>query len=222
MKAKKNPLKFQSTFSDGGQGVIKSLEKYIKSHPEDADKVSELLKYLKDECTETTDQGPESIHWLISIINKRDTVAHFRKHEYFAFQINYIGEKKNIISPMFTRNQTILESLEIAYDNLLIFIQDFIALLLIPYLDKKLKAYTFRKEDVIDDAPKWYLQLGDLSPQSILQNTGILSFIKKNCDDKGKRLTPEYCENMYLHYASFYKGNNFIITSKGVKIHNNN
>lgn len=215
----KNPLKYQSTFSDGGHGVVKSLEKYLKSHPEDEKKILELLNYLKDECTETSEQDPESIHWLISIINKRDTVAHFRKHEYFAFQITYIGEEKTIIPPMFTRTQTIFESLEIAYDNLLVFIQDFIALLFMPYLDKKLKAFTFRKEDVTDDAPKWYLQLGDLSPHLIWQNMGNLSLIVKLCEDNDERLTPEYCEKMYLHYSSFYKEKGFVITSKGIENH---
>ena len=190
----------------------------MKINPEDIDNVSELLKYIKDECIDSNKQNPESIHWLISIINKRDTVAHFRKHEYFAFQINYVGDKKTIIPPMFTKNQTILETLEIAYDNLLVFIQDFIALLFIPYLDKKLKAFTFRKEEVTDDAPKWYLQLGDISPRTILEDPRVLSLIRINCADKKKRLSVEYCENMYLHYASFYKEKNSVITSKGIKM----
>ena len=214
----KNPLKFQSTFSDGGKGVIKSLEKYLKHNRDDEEKLSELVRYLRDECIESSKQEPDTIHWLVSIINKRDTVTHFRKHEYFAFQITYIGDKKSIFRPKFTQAQTVLESFEIAYDNLLIFIQDFIVLLFLPYLDKKLKAFTFRKKDVIDYAPKWYLQLGDSLPPSLIwQNMGNLSIVTGLCKNNEGRITPEYCEKMYLHYASFYKEKGVVITSKGIE-----
>ena len=64
----KNPIKYQSTFSDGGKGVIKSLEKYLKHNPTDEEKLSELIRYLKQECLESSEQEPESIHWLTSII----------------------------------------------------------------------------------------------------------------------------------------------------------
>ena len=59
---------------------------------------------------------------------------------------------------------TILESLEIAYDNLLVFIQDFIALLFLPYFNTRLRAFTYKKEDVVEGAPHWHLQLTEFFP----------------------------------------------------------
>jgi hypothetical protein len=218
----KNPLKFQSTFGNGGKAVIKSLEKYIKIHPEQKENIIELLNYLKTECSEVKDDDPNSFNWIINTINSRDTVSHFRKHEYFAFQISYVGEEKIIIPPKLTKNQTMLELLEIVYENLLIFIQDFLALLFIPYLEKPLKAYTYGKEEVVDIAPKWYLQLGDFPPSLIWQNMSNLSIIKKLCEKNKGRLTPDYCEKMYLHYASFYKKKGSVITSKGIEDHERN
>ena len=219
----KNPMQYQSTFNDGGKGVIKSLEKYLIHNGDDEEKLKELINYLKTECIEASEEEPNSINWLVSIINKRDTVIHYRKHEYFAFQITYTGDKKNIFRPNFTKTQTVLESFEISYDNLLIFIQDFIALLFFPYLDKKLKAFTFKKEDVINYAPKWYLQIGDsLPPYMIWQNMGNLSMITGLCKGNKGRMTPEYCEKMYLHYANFYKEKGITITSQGIEDHTSN
>lgn len=216
---KKNPLKYQSTFSNGGKSVIKSVEKFIKSHPEEKENISELLQYLKTECAEVSGDDPSSVNWIINTINSRDTVSHFRKHEYFAFQISYIGDETIIIPPKLTKTQTMLEALEIVYDNLLMFIQDFLALLFIPYLEKPLKAYTFRNEEVNNFAPKWYLQLGELPPHLIWQNIENLQIIKKLCKENTGRLTPDYCEKMYLHYSSFYKEEGVVITSKGIEDH---
>ena len=221
-EGKKNPLKYQSTFSDGGKGVVKSLEKYLKSNPEETGNVTELLNFLKLECAECYDEDPKSINWLIKTINDRDTVTHFRKHEYFAFQISYIGEEKIIIPPKFTKTQSMLEFFEIIYDNLLVFIQDFIALLFIPYLDKRIKAFTYEKEDVTEIAPKWHLQLGELAPYLVWQNMGNLSIIKNLCKSNNDRLTPEYCERMYLHYSSFYNEKGVVITSRGIEDHQRN
>lgn len=218
-EGKKNPLKLQSTFGDGGKAVIKSLKKYLKSHPEEKSYITELLNYLKTECAEVQGDDPKSINWILDTINSRDTVSHYRKHEYFAFQVSYVGEETIIIPPKLTKTQTMLEALEIVYDNLLIFIQDFLALLFIPYLEKPLKAYTYHKEDVIDFAPKWYLQLGDLPPSLVWQNMSNLSMIKKLCKENKGRLTPDYCEKMYMHYAGFYKEKGVVITSKGIKDH---
>ena len=219
----KNPMKYQNTFSDGGKGVIKSLEKYLIHNEDDEEKLKDLINYIKEECIEASKEEPNTINWLVSIINKRDTVIHYRKHEYFAFQINYEGDKKSIFRPKFTKTQTVLESFEISYDNLLVFIQDFTALLFLPYLNKKLKAFTFKKEDVINYAPSWYLQLGDpLPPYMIWQNMGNLLMITGLCKESKDRITPEYCEKMYLHYASFYKKKGITITSKGIEDHTSN
>ena len=95
-------MKFQSTFNEKGMGVMKSIEKYLKHNQEDKKKLIELLSYLKTECAEVSNEESDEINWLVSIINKRDTVAHFQKPEYFAFQINYIGENKTIIRSLFT------------------------------------------------------------------------------------------------------------------------
>ena len=43
--------------------------------------------------------------------------------------------------------------------------------------------------------------------------------IKGFCKKDDERLTPEYCEKMYLHYASFYKDKGYVITSQGVEDH---
>ena len=219
----KNPMKFQSTFSDKGKGVIKSIEKYLRQNSQDKDKLLELLRYLKNECAVMPEEGSDEIHWLTSIINKRDTIAHFQKPEYFAFQIVYLGGKNTITRPQFTKTMSMFESLQIVYDNLLVFVQDFIALLFIPYLDGGLEAYTYKREDVICDAPHWYLQLSKAFPPYLVwQNMGNLSIIKSLCKDNKGRLTPDYVEKMYLHYASFYKQQGVVITSSGVEEHEAN
>lgn len=115
-----------------------------------------------------------------------------------------------------------LELLEITYENMLVFIQDFIALLFIPYLEKPLKAFTFCNDEVIDSAPKWFLQLGDLPPYLIWQNMSNLSMITNLAKGNKGRLTPDYCENMYMHYANFYKKQGIVITSKGIEDHRRN
>ncbi len=218
----KNPIKFQSTFSDGGKGVIKALENFLKHNQEDEDKLLELIRYLKSECFEYSDEEPKAINWLITTINIRDRIAHFRKSENFAFQITYIGIDKTIIRPKLTQNQTVSEFFEIVYDNLLVFIQDFISLLFIPYLDKPLMAFTFKNEDVGSDAPRWYLQLGEVFPPNLVwQNMGNLSIITSLCKNNKGRLTPDYCEKMYLYYAGFYKRKGFVITSRGIEDHTN-
>lgn len=104
-EGKKKPIKYQATFSGSGQGIIKSLEKYLKNNPEDEDKISELLKYLKQECEKPYEEDSKSINWIVKTINDRDTVSHYRKHEYFAFQISYIGEEKIIFPPKHTKKR---------------------------------------------------------------------------------------------------------------------
>lgn len=217
----KNQLGRQDTFHNGGKGVIKELEKYLKRHPDDEDKLSKLIRYLKNECLdEYTDQEPNTKNWLATTIDIRDRITHFRKSENFAFQITYFGSKKTIIRPRLTKNQTILQYFEIVYGNLLVFIQDFIAILFIPYLDKSFKAFTYNKEEVGDDAPHWYLQLGEaFPPYMIWQNMGNLSIITSFCKNNTGRITPDYCEKMYLYYAGFYKKKGIVITSRGIEDH---
>lgn len=216
------PMRNQQTFKKKGQGVIEAIEKYLKHNRDDKSKLTELLNYLKSACSEESSEKPETVNWIISMINRRDTVAHYRKADYFAFQINYMGGLKEVIRPNFTHGQTVKKSFEIAYNNLLTFIQDFIALLFLPYLDERLQAFTYRREDVIEGAPRWYLQVSPaFPPHSIWQNIGNLSKIKSFCekDPNPGRLTSDYVEKMYLYYASFYKEKGTVLTSKGVEVH---
>lgn len=219
---KKNPIKFQSTFSDSGQAVIKSMEKYLRSHPDEKEYIADLFNYLKTECAEPKENDQEKFNWIINTINSRDTVAHFRKHEYFAFQVSHVGGEKFITPPKLTKTQTMLEALDIVYDNLLTFIQDFIALLFIPFLEKPLKAFTFRSDEVIENAPRWFLQLGDLPPYLVWQNMSNLSIITNLTKGNKGRLTPDYCEKMYMHYANFYEKKGVVITSEGIEDHERN
>ena len=201
-KSRKNPLKKQVTFENGGLNVIKNLSKYIENHPEENPFLEKLIGHLSSECPTEKHYGDGSINWLLALINNRDTVAHYGKAEWFAFQINNIEGKKSVFPPRFSPEQNILEALKISYYNLLIFVQDFIALTLGPHLQEHLTYLTFREEEVIEKAPKWYIQLKMLPLQNVKHNP---SLVLPMCNHIKPSFDAGDCMEMYMHYNKFWK-----------------
>lgn len=154
----KNPLKKQVTFENKGQNVIKDLERYLKYHYEKKEYLEELLKYLKEECITSDKFDDGSINWLMVVINKRDYIAHFSKSKYFAFQIKNVKGKDNyVLPPLLTKKSFMYDAVQIFYENLVTFTEDFMALLLKPYLNKFFSCFTFDRKKRKDNAPKWYI-----------------------------------------------------------------
>jgi len=51
------------------------------------------------------------------------------------------------------------DSFKVAYGNLLVFLEDFIALLLDPYLNKHFVSFTYEPDQVKQGSPRWYVML---------------------------------------------------------------
>lgn len=207
-KNEKHPLKKQVTFENKGQNVIKDLEKYLSYHPEKRIYLEELLNNLKRECIASEKFDDGSLNWLLTVINERDYIAHFNKAKYFAFQINNLKDRKTIIPPLLTRKQYMFDALEVFYDNLLIFIQDFVALLLKPYLNEFFSCFTYDPKEMKPDSPKWYIvptafaNIGfGLNVQNPME---ILKFLKV---DKKAPLGENEFSEMFMYYWSFYMKN---------------
>jgi len=201
----RNPLKKQVTFEKKGLNVIKDLEKYLQKHPDKKQYLCKLIDHLKTECKESTHYEDGSINWLLMLIAQRDTVAHAGKSEVFAFQITNADGEKSVYPPRLSSEQSMLDASKVAYENLLIFVQDFIALTLGPYLNEHFECYTFREEEVKEDAPKWYIMLRawrQFGLKGIKENPIV---IKQFCEYQQVPIDPIKCMEMHMYYSSFYK-----------------
>lgn len=204
-KTKKNLLKKQVSFENKGINVIKSIETYLKRNPEDEKYLKNLVEYLKRECTNTTKNEDGSLNWLFTIIDRRDEIMHLSKNEHFAFQVNNIGKKLKIYPPRLAPNQTMKDSFKIAYGSVIIFIEDFIALLLTPYLNNNFVCFTYEPEEVRHGSPRWYIMLKSIQSfglKSIRENPYIITEL---IDSTKIPISSSECVSMHIYYNSFYK-----------------
>lgn len=202
--SKKSLMKKQVSFGNKGLGVIKSIEKYLQRNPEDENYLNDLLEYLKKECSEIPMYKNGSTNWIFCIIEQRDEIAHLFKIEHFAFQVDNIEGKRKIIPPRLTPDQTILESFKVAYENLFIFIEDFIALLLAPYLNDNFVCFTYGTEEIKEGAPRWYIMLSFMQAfglKSIRDNPYSLS---QPIESMELPISVSECIRMHIYYNSFY------------------
>ena len=204
-KNSNNPLKRQDTFGKKGQKVIRHLENYLLNHPDKTQYLQTLLEYLKTECIESTHYEDGSINWLWAFINSRDTVAHYGKHERFAFQITNTQDNKSFSPARMSPEQTMLDALKIAYESLLVFIQDFIALSLGPYLNDNLVYLTFAPGEVKDIAPKWYIMLRSFQQFGLKSLKANPQVILQFCDMQQVPINAIKCMEMHIYYNGFYK-----------------
>lgn len=204
-KDNRNPLKKQVTFEKKGLNVIKDLERYSERHPEASHRLSELIKHLKTECRESEYYEDGSINWLLTLISQRDIVAHEGKSRVFAFQITNRGDEKTVYPPRLSPEQSMMDAFRLAYENLLVFIQDFIALTLGPYLRECFVSQTFQEEEVKTNAPKWYIMLRGLRQFGLksLRHNPIV--VKQFCEFEELPVDPVQCLEMHVYYSSFYK-----------------
>lgn len=204
-KGKKNLLKKQVTFEMKGLNVIKDLEKHLERNPEDEKYLRGLVEYLNKECLDTRRYENSSLNWFFAIIDQRDEIAHLSKAEHFAFQVNNIGGKIDIYPPNFSHDQTMKESFKIAYGNLLIFIEDFIAQLLTPYLNENFVSFTYEFEQLKQNSPRWYIMLKIIQPfglKSVRENPHVIT---QAIEHKNLPMSISECVQMHMYYNSFYK-----------------
>lgn len=200
-----NHLKKQGTFENKGINVIKDIKKYLKKHPEKEKYLFNLLKLLEEECQEDTNNETAPLNWLLELIKQRDEVAHFRKSEQFAFQISNIGGNKSLYPPHLTLNQSMIQALKIAYDNLLTFVEDFIASLIGPYLNEHFVYFTFQENETRENSPKWYIML------RVFNGSGLRSFktnpgiIIQYCLAVNPPLDTKRIMGIHEFYSGFYK-----------------
>ncbi len=204
-KGKKNLLKKQVTFEKKGLNVIKDLERYLERNPEDEKYLRGLVECLNKECPNTRLHENGSLNWLFAIIDQRDEVAHTSKAEHFAFQVNNIGGKIDIYPPNLTHDQTMRESFKIAYENLLVFIEDFIAQLLIPYLNENFVSFTYEPEQLKQSSPRWYIMLKIIQPYGIRSVRENPYVITQAIEHKNLPMSISECVQMHMYYNSFYK-----------------
>jgi hypothetical protein len=204
-KDNKNPLKKQVTFENKGLNLIKDLENYLRKHPDKKQHLCKLVDHLKAECTNSTHFEDGSINWLFTLIDIRDTVAHLGKSESFAFQITNIKANKSVLPPRLSPEQSMLDAFKVAYENLLIFVQDFIALTLGPYLNQHLESFTFREEEVKEDAPKWYIMLRAFRQFGLKSLRTNPLVVEQFCRYAKLPIDPIKCMRMHMYYNNFYK-----------------
>lgn len=205
-KENKNPLKLQVTFENKGQNVIKDLKKYLRYHPHKNKFLKSLIELLEKECLTSAYMEDGSLNWLLAIIKRRDEAAHYGKDYWFSFQINNIeGEEKSVFPPRLSTTQSTRDALMIAYDNLLTFLQDFIALLLGPYLNNCFDYFSFAREEVTENAPKWYIHLKGLQKYNVKCFKNNPAVIEEYCQKMKIPVDPITVKNLYIFYNSFHK-----------------
>jgi len=198
-------MKRQVTFEKKGINVIKDIQKYLKNHPEDNENLEKLLEFLQQECTESLHCEDGSINWLFAIIEQRDEIVHLSRAEHFAFQVNNIKGEKAVFPPNLTRDQSMKDAFRIAYGNLLIVIQDFIALLLGPHLNEHFTFFSFHPEEVKDESPKWYIMLKGFQQfglGSVRQNPQVVAQFAQAAKVPFSSLE---CMVLHQYYNSFLK-----------------
>lgn len=200
-----NPLKKQVTFENKGLNVIKDLEKYVLKHPDKEKYLHKLIGHLKAECIKSTHYEDGSINWLFTLIDARDEVAHVGKSESFAFQICNTNGNKCLYPPRISPEQSMLDAFKVAYENLLIFVQDFIALTLGPYLNQHLESFTFREEEVKENAPKWYIMLRAFRQFGLKSLRANPFVVEQFCRSAKLPIDPIKCMRMHIYYNGFYK-----------------
>jgi len=201
----KNVMKQIHTFENKGLDLIKIIEKYIKLNKDKEIYLKKLLEYLKTECVDSKNYEDGSLNWLDFIIRARDTISHYQISG-GSLQISINNDKKIVIPPYFTRTQRIIYAFDVAYCNLLTFIEDFIALLIGPYLNDDYYCYfTYETDKVKADAPKWYIMLKNIKTlglNSLKVNPSVLKFFY---DDLKPPIDFIECLRMHMYYLSFYK-----------------
>ncbi len=164
-----------------------------------------LLGYLKSECITSTYHDDGSINWFWFVINSRDTVAHYGKQERFAFKITNSKDKKTFSPARMSPEQTMLDALKITYESLLVFIQDFIALSLGPYLNENLISLTFASGEVEETAPKWYIMLRSFQQFGLRSLKPNPHTIVQFCNMQQVPIDAIKCMEMHVYYNGFYK-----------------
>ena len=101
--------------------------------------------------------------------------------------------------------QTMLDALKIAYESLLVFIQDFIALSLGPYLNDNLVYLTFAPGEVEDIAPKWYIMLRSFQQFGLKSLKANPQVILQFCNMQQVPINAIKCMEMHMYYNGFYK-----------------
>ncbi len=204
-KGKKSLLKKQVTFENKGLNVIKDIEGYLRRNPEDEKVLRDLVEYLKRECIGNQLHEDGSLSWIFTTIDQRDEIAHLHKSTHFAFQVNNSGDNIDIYPPNLTPDQTMRGSFIIAYGNLLIFVEDFIALLFTPYLNENFVSFTFEPEGIKEGSPRWYIMLRVIQAfgiKSVRENPYVLIPLIEGINLPIDALE---CVDLHRYYNGFYK-----------------
>lgn len=203
----RNPIKKHLTFGNKGQDVIAAIERFQRANPCREPKVRELLAHLRTECIKATHYDDGSVNWLLTMINVRDTVAHYRRYETIAYQMEEVDGTNVIIPPMATPEQTMPELLEVAYHNMLIFLQDFIALLLLPHFDAYFAPASF-PEEAIDQAiaPKWFIMPTKMKEFGLGGVTTNPAVLMQYLSIDPPPIDAMRCQQMLMYYAGFLDG----------------
>lgn len=202
---KRKEMKKIHTFGNKGLDVIKAIEKYIALYPDEEKYLIGLLENLRNEVVESEHYSDGTLNWLNFIIRARDTASHYQISG-GSFQIGISDKKRVVIPPHFTKDQRISDAFDIAYVNLLIFIEDFIALLFRPYLKNDFYlCFTYETDQIIENAPKWYLILKNIKTLGLKALRVNPSVIKFFYDGLKPPMDFEECLIMHMYYLSFYK-----------------
>ncbi len=123
-----------------------------------------------------------------------------------AFQIEEVKGKNLIIPPMATPEQSLPDLLEVAYYNMMIFLQDFIALLLLPHISEYFAPSSFPSEEVTESiAPKWLVMIKKLKQFGLGSLRGNPAFLMQYFSTDPPPMPDIDCPQMMMHYTGFLK-----------------
>lgn len=197
-----------NSFSDRGRGVIRILRKFLTHSGEESPYLHDLIEYLETECPDGDRYPSGTQSWFYLLKRQRDKIAHYGREFKFAFQVCIKNNAVIITPPMANENQTILQTIQIIYSNLLVFIQDFLAHIFRPYLRKEFVCFCYRPNTTTADAPKWFLSLQPFQIfDQIAYQQNVAELIPRSYQDYSMvspPMTPQECQAMHLYYFSFF------------------
>ena len=201
------------TFKDKGEHFLEAL---VRLHRlgKDGGRLAQLIAMLKEDlakgfCYGMDTATPGEKGWMVPMIELRDGLMHYRPIERFTFQIDKGSDNKiGVIPPRMNMKTTIADTLDLQYDNLVHFCEDFVFALLGPFLEKPLVALTFRGfEGFRMVVPKWQIWLdglpGDIRAHGVLQFMRILEIPPYSTSVPAElRSRLADIQNFYLYYLT--------------------
>ena len=114
------PGKFKvQTFGNKGNDLIKGLERFNKGNAVKKDTVDSIITMIRED-QET---------WLSQAVKLRDDIAHYKTFLHYHYNVNQSGDEY-LVTPPRVKGMTVLEYMNLVYQNCIEFLQDFMCLVI--------------------------------------------------------------------------------------------